>query len=86
MIFTLKWLSPYWRDHKYRMITIVVLGLVSASLNAINPLFIKNIINGLEKSLGVPYIKTNLETIFDGAINDKEHLLYFLRVFRVCCA
>ncbi|PIS46890.1 MAG: hypothetical protein COT17_06260 [Elusimicrobia bacterium CG08_land_8_20_14_0_20_51_18] len=60
MIFTLKWLSPYWRDHKYRMITIVVLGLVSASLNAINPLFIKNIINGLEKSLGVPYIKTNV--------------------------
>lgn len=24
-------------------------------------------------------IKTNLETIFDGAINDKEHLLYFLK-------
>jgi len=60
MIFTIKWLYPYWKNSKYRMIAIVFLGLISASLNAIIPLFIKNIINSLEKNLSLDYLKINV--------------------------
>ncbi|MBI4803427.1 MAG: ABC transporter ATP-binding protein [Elusimicrobia bacterium] len=47
MLFTLKWLLPYWKRHKYRMLAIVALGMVSAALNALYPYIIKQIINGL---------------------------------------
>ncbi|MBU2574579.1 MAG: ABC transporter ATP-binding protein/permease [Elusimicrobia bacterium] len=47
MLFTLKWLLPYWKRHKYRMLAIVALGMVSAALNALYPYVIKEIINGL---------------------------------------
>jgi len=34
MIFTLKWLLPYWRRHAVRMTVIVVFGMMSAALHA----------------------------------------------------
>ena len=47
MFFTLNWLWPHWKRHKYRMLAIVALGMVSAALTALYPYVIKQIINGL---------------------------------------
>ncbi|PIU19676.1 MAG: hypothetical protein COT18_06260, partial [Elusimicrobia bacterium CG08_land_8_20_14_0_20_59_10] len=60
MIFTLKWLYPYWRAHAVRMTFIVVFGMASAVLHTINPLLIKNIINGLGANLNPEYIRHNV--------------------------
>jgi len=51
MLFTLKWLLPHWKRHKYRMLAIIALGIVSAGLNVIYPYVIKQIINGLSGSI-----------------------------------
>ena len=60
MIFTLKWLFPYWKRHAFRMSSIVVFGMLSAVLHTINPLLIKNIINGLSSNLNPGYIRHNV--------------------------
>ncbi len=60
MIFTLKWLFPYWRRHKYRMGAIVLLGLASAVLGAVYPYLIKQIINGLNGEITREYLRRNI--------------------------
>ena len=60
MIFTLKWLLPYWRRHAVRMTVIVVFGMLSAALHAYNPLLIKNIVNGLSGSADPEYLRQNV--------------------------
>jgi ATP-binding cassette subfamily B multidrug efflux pump len=60
MIFTLKWLLPYWRLHAVRMGVIVFFGMVSAALQAYNPLLIKNIVNGLGGHLSTEYLNHNV--------------------------
>ena len=60
MIFTLKWLLPYWRRHSVRMVVIVVFGMISAALHAYNPLLIKNIVNGLSGSPDPEYLRHNV--------------------------
>jgi len=60
MIFTLKWLFPYWKRHAFRMSSIVIFGILSAVLYTINPLLIKNIINGLSSNLNPGYIRHNV--------------------------
>ena len=51
MLFTLKWLLPHWKRHKYRMLAIVALGIFSAALSALYPYVIKQIINGLNAGI-----------------------------------
>jgi ABC-type multidrug transport system fused ATPase/permease subunit len=60
MIFTLKWLLPYWRRHAVRMTVIVVFGMLSAALQAYNPLLIKNIVNGLTATPDTDYLAHNV--------------------------
>ncbi|MDA8243885.1 MAG: ABC transporter ATP-binding protein [Elusimicrobia bacterium] len=60
MIFTLKWLLPYWRRHAARMAVIVVFGMASAALQAYNPMLIKNIVNGLSGNLTPEYLRHNV--------------------------
>jgi len=60
MIASLKWLYPYWRRHAGRMAVIVALGMVSAALQAYNPVLIKNIVNGLSSSLTQEYLRHNV--------------------------
>ena len=60
MIFTLKWLYPYWRKYAGRMLVIILFGMMSAVLQTINPLLIKNIINGLSSNLNPAYIRHNV--------------------------
>ncbi len=60
MLFTLKWLFPYWRRHKRRMLVIVALGLASAALNAVYPYLIKRIINGLGQDITREYLRRNI--------------------------
>lgn len=60
MIFTLKWLVPYWRRHAGRMTVIVVFGMMSAALQAYNPMLIKNIVNGLDANLTAGYLQHNV--------------------------
>ena len=60
MIFTLKWLLPYWRRHAVRMAFIVIFGMLSAALQAYNPLLIKNIINGLGGVTNEGYLHRNV--------------------------
>ena len=60
MIFTLKWLFPYWRRHKYRMSAIILLGLASAILGAVYPYLIKQIINGLSSGMTREYLRRNI--------------------------
>lgn len=68
MIFTLKWLYPYWKGHKYRMLVIVVLGMFSAALHTVEPLLIKNIVNGLSLNLNPEYILRNVFLIIGAGI------------------
>ncbi|MDA8131888.1 MAG: ABC transporter ATP-binding protein [Elusimicrobia bacterium] len=63
MIFTLKWLLPYWRRHAARMTVIVVFGMASAALQAYNPMLIKNIVNGLSANLTPEYLRHNVMLI-----------------------
>ncbi|MBP7796702.1 MAG: ABC transporter ATP-binding protein [Elusimicrobiales bacterium] len=60
MKYLIKWLFPYWKKHKYRMLLIITLGIISAALQALIPLYIKQIINGFEKNLTVAYIEKNV--------------------------
>ncbi|OGR68500.1 MAG: hypothetical protein A2081_05765 [Elusimicrobia bacterium GWC2_61_19] len=60
MLSTIKWLYPYWRAHAVRMTVIVVFGIGSAVLHTVNPLLIKNIINGLTSSPNPEYIRHNV--------------------------
>lgn len=60
MIFTLKWLYPYWRRHAFRMSAIIVFGMMSAVFHTVNPLLIKNIVNGLGSNLNPDYIRRNV--------------------------
>lgn len=55
----LKWLSEYWIRHKYRMIFIVLLGIISAYLQAAIPFYIRRIINGFETNQTKQYILFN---------------------------
>ena len=63
MIFTLKWLFPYWRRHKWRMFAIVILGLISAILTALYPYLIKQVINGLKSGITREYLYKNIYLI-----------------------
>lgn len=63
MIFTLKWLFPYWRRHRYRMFAIILLGLASAVLSAVYPYLIKQIINGLNGEITREYLRRNIYLI-----------------------
>ena len=63
MIFTLKWLYPYWKRHKYRMFAILLLGLISAVMSAVYPYLIKRIINGLSGSITREYLRHNIYLI-----------------------
>ncbi|HAT72126.1 MAG TPA: hypothetical protein DCS63_04850 [Elusimicrobia bacterium] len=56
MIFALKWLLPYWRRYQWRMLVIVLLGVVSAALGALYPYLIKRIVNGLGAHASHDYI------------------------------
>ncbi|OIO00188.1 MAG: hypothetical protein AUJ51_10890 [Elusimicrobia bacterium CG1_02_56_21] len=60
MIFTLKWLIPYWRRHAVRMTAIVIFGMISAALQAYNPLLVKNIVNGLSGDPSEGYLRHNV--------------------------
>lgn len=63
MIFTLKWLYPYWKRHQYRMLAILLLGITSALLSAVYPYLIKRIINGLSGEITREYLRTNIYLI-----------------------
>lgn len=60
MKYTIKWLLPYWKKHKYRMFLIVLLGILSAFLQAAIPFYVKKIINGFENNLTLNYLKLNV--------------------------
>jgi len=60
MKFLLKWLYPYWKAHSGRMIFIIAVGMVSAVLETVNPILIKNIINGFTNNLNEAYILKNV--------------------------
>jgi ATP-binding cassette subfamily B protein len=60
MIFTLKWLYPYWKKNIYRMIGIIFLGLITAVLQTLTPIMVKNIVNGLSHNANFSYIKENV--------------------------
>lgn len=59
----LKWLAEYWQRHIYRMVLIVLLGVVSASLQAAIPFYIRKIINGFESHQSKEYILLNASLI-----------------------
>ena len=63
MIQTLRWLLPYWRVHAVRMTVIVVFGMMSAVLHTVNPVLIKNIVNGLGANLNPEYMRHNVTMI-----------------------
>lgn len=63
MIQTLRWLLPYWRVHAVRMGVIVVFGMMSAALHTVNPVLIKNIVNGLASNLSPEYLRHNVTLI-----------------------
>ncbi|HOI43322.1 MAG TPA: ABC transporter ATP-binding protein, partial [Elusimicrobiales bacterium] len=63
MIQTLRWLLPYWREHAVRMTVIVVFGMMSAVLHTVNPVLIKNIVNGLGANLNPEYLRHNVTMI-----------------------
>ncbi len=56
MIFTLKWLYPYWLRYKWRMLAIILMGMASAALSALYPYLIKQIINGLSAQISRDYL------------------------------
>ncbi|MGC8867710.1 MAG: ABC transporter transmembrane domain-containing protein, partial [Elusimicrobiales bacterium] len=56
----LKWLSEYWFKHRYRMLFIVILGIISAYIQAAMPFYIKKIINGFEFSMTRDYVIKNV--------------------------
>ena len=58
-----------------RMITIVIFGILSAVLHTINPLLIKNIINGLGSNLNPGYIRHNVLLILGVGLG-----LYFINM------
>ncbi len=60
MKYAFKWLLPYWKKYKYRLLFIVILGIISATLQAFIPFYIKKIINGFEKNLTIDYLKLNV--------------------------
>ncbi|MEF3279617.1 MAG: ABC transporter ATP-binding protein/permease [Elusimicrobiota bacterium] len=60
MKYLIKWLIPYWKRHKYRMLLIVFLGITSAIFQAAIPFYIKKIINGFEKNLNLNYLIKNV--------------------------
>ncbi|MBI4656845.1 MAG: ABC transporter ATP-binding protein [Elusimicrobia bacterium] len=64
MLYILQWLFPYWKKYRVRMFIIILLGILSAVLHAVNPILIKNIINGLTYSLTRKYITQNVALIF----------------------
>jgi ATP-binding cassette subfamily B protein len=63
MIFTLKWLLPHWRRHKYRMLAIVAMGMLSAALGAVYPYLIKQIVNGLSGGITPAYLSRSIALI-----------------------
>ena len=69
MIFTLKWLFPYWRRHKWRMFAIIILGLISAVLTAVYPYLIKQVINGLKSGITREYLHKNIWLILGVGIS-----------------
>ncbi len=70
MIFTLKWLFPYWRRHKYRMFAIILLGMTSAALSAVYPYLIKQIINGLNGAISREFLRRSIYLILGvGVLN-----------------
>lgn len=60
MIFTLKWLYPYWKKHTARVLLIIVFGMMGAVLHVVTPILIKNIIDGLGENATYAYIRTNV--------------------------
>ncbi len=60
MLFTLKWLYPYWKKHKARVLLIIVFGMAGAVLHVVTPILIKNIIDGLSKNATYAYIRMNV--------------------------
>ncbi|MCG2726668.1 MAG: ABC transporter ATP-binding protein/permease [Elusimicrobia bacterium] len=60
MIFTLKWLYPYWKNHKPRVLLIIIFGMAGAALHIATPILIKNIINGLSANANYAYIRMNV--------------------------
>ncbi|MCK5106355.1 MAG: ABC transporter ATP-binding protein [Elusimicrobiales bacterium] len=60
MIFTLKWLYPYWKNHKARLLLIIILGMAGAALHVATPILIKNIIDGLSSNANYAYIRMNV--------------------------
>lgn len=70
MIFTLKWLLPYWRRYKWRMLAIILMGMVSAALSALYPYLIKQIINGLGTQISRDYLRQSILLILGvGVVN-----------------
>jgi ATP-binding cassette subfamily B protein len=60
MIFTLKWLLPYWRRYKWRMLIIILMGMASAAMSAIYPYLLKQIINGLSTQMTREYLHRSI--------------------------
>ncbi|MBI4352246.1 MAG: ABC transporter ATP-binding protein [Elusimicrobia bacterium] len=60
MIFALKWLIPYWRRYRWRMMTIILLGMSSAALGAVYPYLIKQVINGLGSQMSRAYLMRSI--------------------------
>ena len=60
MIFTLKWLYPYWKKHKPRILLIIIFGMIGAVLHVATPILIKNIIDGLSSNANYAYIRMNV--------------------------
>jgi ATP-binding cassette subfamily B protein len=59
MLYTLKWLYPFWRKHGAVMTMIVAFGIVSAVLRTAIPRFIQHIIDGLSANVAPEYITHN---------------------------
>jgi ABC-type multidrug transport system fused ATPase/permease subunit len=60
VIFTLKWLLPYWRRYQWRMFAIILMGMASAALSAAYPYLIKQIINGLSSQISREYLHRSI--------------------------
>src|SRR3989339_1832017 len=60
MLQTLKFIFPHWKTHKWRMLAIVALGLISAAVNTAGPLILKNMIDGLKTGISEHYLKMNV--------------------------
>ncbi|MDD4003771.1 MAG: ABC transporter ATP-binding protein [Elusimicrobiaceae bacterium] len=56
MFFVLKWLVPYWTRHPARIAVIVALGVLGSALGTAVPLFIKEVIDGLQRNLSAQVI------------------------------